>query len=319
MSQIDPLRKSPDQIEEALKPILYADIFDYPLTFEEIYRFSEFKTTPQDLKTLLAEAVRKKRIIQLDGFYSLYDRPNLAAKRRERWDAAQVLWPKARYYGRWIASLPFVRMVAVTGSLAVENPRDDVDDIDYLIITRPGRLWLCRAFIILMVRLGYLKGVHLCPNYLLTENILYFENNNLFIAREMLQMAPIYGEAVYLDMRRLNDWVTDYLPQGTGLNLSKMDDHLSPLQHRFKIIGEFVLGGLLGNIIEKPLQKFQITKHTKLAQSRGAADKVIFTPDQCKGHYDGHNSRVMHAYRNRLKKYNQASVRGAQSQWVIPD
>lgn len=286
--------------EEVLKPILYADIFDFPLTFEEIYKFLEFRTTPEELKSLLDWAVENKEIILIDQFYSLADKPHLVTRRRERWAAAQTLWPKAIHYGRWIASLPFIRQVSVTGSLSVDNPRDGVDDIDYLIVTRPGRLWLCRALIVLMVRFGHLRGVYLCPNYLLTENVLYFEDNNLFTAREMLQMIPLYGREFYVKMRQINAWVTNYLPQGHGLNLEKINDTLSPAQSFIKKVGEFVLGGMAGDLLERLLQKIQVTKHTRLAARYGALDKVVFTADTCKGHYDGHNQKTMSAYQQRL-------------------
>lgn len=299
-----------NHLQEALKPILYADIFDYPLTFEEIYKFLEFKASREELQQLLNQAVARREISVKDGFYSLVDRPDLVVKRRERWQAAQALWPKALEYGRWIASLPFVRMVAVTGSLAVENPRDNIDDIDYLIVTSPGRLWLCRAMIIMLVRLGHLRGVHLCPNYMLTEKLLYFEDDNLFIAREMLQMVPIYGSPTYRAMRQLNNWVTDYLPQGTGLNLDKLDDDLAWPQFWLKRGGEFILKGSLGDWLEKPLQSYQITKHTRLAEKYGASDKVVFTADQCKGHYDGHGARTLQAYQGRVEQYNGAARNG---------
>jgi hypothetical protein len=302
MSQSNQQKTSAPSVEEVLKPILYADIFDYPLTFDEIYKFLEFKATTAEVRMLLDRAIEQQMIVTIDGFYSLADRPHLAAKRHERWRASQVLWPPAIRYGRWIASLPFVKMVSVTGSLAVENPRDGVDDIDYLIVTKPGRLWLCRALIVLTVRFGHLRGVHLCPNYLLTENVLYFEDNNLFTAREMLQMVPLYGQKFYVNMREINGWVTDYLPQGKGLNLEKINDELSSGQNVLKTLGEFVLGGFLGDLVEKFLQKVQITKHTRLAAQRGALDKVVFTADVCKGHYDGHYQKTMSAYRLRLEK-----------------
>ncbi|MDX1521211.1 MAG: hypothetical protein R3264_06265, partial [Anaerolineae bacterium] len=304
MRQTDPGVEEAKPVNDVLKPLLYADIFDYPLTFNEIYRFLEFRTTRDELQNLLDQAVNNNEIIFLDGVYCLSDRAHLAARRQERWQAAQKLWPKAVHYGRWIAGLPFIRMVAVTGSLAVENPRDNADDIDFLIVTRPGRLWSCRAIIILLVRYARLRGVHLCPNYLLTENIIHFTDTNLFVAREMLQMIPLYGKDLYLTMRYLNDWVTDYLPQGKGLNLNRVNDDLSFLQRFVKWSSELVLGGVLGDWIERPLQTYQISKHTRLAEKYGAMDKVIFTAEQCKGHYDGHRNRIMTTYQGRLDKYN---------------
>lgn len=286
--------------KEVLKPLLYADIFDFPLTFEEIYKFLEFEASPGVVKSLLDQAIRDREVIVVDQYYSLAGKPHLADLRQERFRAAQELWPKALHYGRWIASLPFVRMVAITGSLAVDNPRHSRDDIDYLIVTSPKRLWLCRALIILLVRYGHRQGVHLCPNYLITEKVILFEENNLYIARELLQMVPIYGQDHYLDLRKKNAWVTDYLPQGNKLNLDKINDVLSPMQQAFKRLGEFIFGGPIGNLAEKILQKKQISKHLKLAKKYGALDKVTFTADECKGHYDNHGRKTLAAYRKRI-------------------
>jgi hypothetical protein len=289
--------------KEVLKPILYTDIFDYPLTFDEICKFIEVEITPEKVKTVLDQAVATGHLIQRDGFYSLANRPQLAAKRRERQQISAALWPKARRYGRWLASLPFVRMVAVTGSLAVENPRDRVDDIDYLIVTQSRRLWLCRAMIVMMVRYGRFRGVQLCPNYLITENVLYFEAD-FFTAREMLQMKPLYGKAFYLKMRETNGWVTRFFPQGNSLSLEKLEDTLSPGQNRFKQWSEGLLRGSTGDLLERALQWLQVTKHTRRAERYGVRDKVVFTADVCKGHYDGHGHKTMGAYKKRIEEYN---------------
>ena len=155
MSQPSQPAKTDQRVQEVLKPILYADIFDYPLTFDEIYRFLEFEARPENVRGLLNQAVENGQLAQVNGFYSLVDRSYLAATRHKRQKVSEVLWPQAVRYGRWVAALPFVRLVAVTGALAVDNPRDDWDDIDYLIVTQPARLWLCRALIILMVKYAH--------------------------------------------------------------------------------------------------------------------------------------------------------------------
>jgi hypothetical protein len=198
-------------------------------------------------------------------------------------------------------------MVSITGSLAVNNPRDGRDDIDYLIVTQPNRLWLCRALIIALVRYGLRRGVTLCPNYILSENVLYFEEENLYAAREIVQMVPIYGRAFYLAMRQVNSWIADYLPHSTELHLEKIDDRLSPVQTFLKNVGEFLLKGFSGDLAEKFLQKKQITKHHKLAEARGALDHVVFTADMCKGHYDNHSHKTLHAYQERVNQHHVGS------------
>ncbi len=307
MNQLGQQTTKASSVEEVLRPILYADIFDFPLTFDEIYRFLGVKADPEEVKSLLDQAVRQQHLVQIDGFYALPDRPHLINKRQERLQSSQQLWPTALYYGHWMASLPFVQMVSITGALAVENPRDGVDDIDYLIVTRARRLWVCRTLIILLVRLGRLRGAQLCPNYLITENALYFEDNNLFVAREILQMVPLYGQESYLKLRHLNAWVTDYLPQGNSLNLDKLSDDLQPGPSALKKLGEFILGGFIGDGLERLIQKFQIARHTRRAKQSGALDKVVFTADACKGHYNSHNSRTMTAYQQRLQTYGVGS------------
>ena len=253
--------------KELLKPILYADIFDYPLTGAEIHRFLECKATKQQVDTRLAQATKDGHLLRINGFYCLPNRAHLADKRKDRFGVSQTLWLQATRYGQRLAGLPFVRMVAVTGALAVNNPRNGVDDIDYLIVTQPGRLWLCRAMIIALVRAGHLRGVHLCPNYIITQNALDFEPD-FFVAREMLQMQPVYGRDVYLSVIERNSWTTRYFPQGGSANLQKLNGDLPPPARGLKKIAETALAGFPGDTLERWLQKKQVDKHTRRTQQQ---------------------------------------------------
>src|SRR5690606_6133029 len=117
----------------------------------------------------------------------------------------------ARRYGGLIARLPFVRMVAVTGSLAVDNADED-DDLDFLIVTAPGRVWLTRAMVMAVGRLASLRGITLCPNDLSAETALELPDRDFYTARELLQMRLIAGTATYIRMLETNAWWRDFLP-----------------------------------------------------------------------------------------------------------
>src|SRR5207245_7134752 len=83
-------------------------------------------------------------------------------------------------------------------------------------VTGPGRVGLCGALIVGMVRVAGLRGTELCPNYLLSENALVLTERNLFTAHEVTQMVPIAGTATYQRMRELNRWTDSYLPNAGG-------------------------------------------------------------------------------------------------------
>jgi hypothetical protein len=52
----------------------------------------------------------------------------IVAMRGERKQHAENLWRRALLYGRIIAAIPYVRMIAVTGALSMDNvdPGDDI-------------------------------------------------------------------------------------------------------------------------------------------------------------------------------------------------
>ena len=282
-----------------LKPVLYADIFDFPLTFEEVCTFIECQASTEQVDRWLNQAIIEGHLILQHGYYALPHRANLISTRQMRQKVTHTLWPNAIRFGLWIACLPFVKMVAVTGSLAVSNPRSNTEDIDYLVVTQPGRLWLCRALIVQLVRLGRIQEINLCPNYLITENALDFEQN-LFSAREILQMKPIYGQSTYRTIRTRNQWVNHYFPQGANVDYPLPNKSLSVVQRILKRTGTFILTGIVGNLLEKQLQQIQIAKHTRRAAHLDSPDTTIFTVDVCKGHYDGHGQRTLNQYQNRV-------------------
>src|SRR6185437_13782883 len=135
--------------------------------------------------------------------------------RLQREALAARFWPRAQRYGRMIASLPFVRMVAVTGELAMDNVRD-TSDIDFFIVTEHRRLWLCRLFVLSIVHVAARFGYTVCPNYLLSERSLAITERDLYSAHEVVQMVPLSGLDVYKQFRLANKWVYEFLPNAVS-------------------------------------------------------------------------------------------------------
>src|SRR5438552_4034147 len=191
------------QVEQAaIRAVAYADVFDYPLHAVEVHRY--LHGTAATLEATEAALARCSApggaLSHRDSCYTLRGRESLVAVRHRRAAIASRLWPAALTYARVIAGLPFVRMVAVTGSLAWNNVGDE-GDIDYLIVTKPGRLWVCRWLIAALRRAALLDGVRLCPNYLITTRALAFVDRSLYTAYEAARMTPITGLGMYRRLR----------------------------------------------------------------------------------------------------------------------
>ncbi|HJS29801.1 MAG TPA: hypothetical protein VJ768_09275, partial [Anaerolineales bacterium] len=191
-----------------LLTLSYADLFDYPLSHQELHRYLIGNpATPHSIQEALGSKNGFSRVVTArEGLITLAEREEIIETRRRRAGVAADFWQGAIRYGRIIARLPFVRMVAVTGALAMDNVDED-GDIDYLIVTEPGRLWLSRAWCILLVRIAGMVGSRICPNYFLTTRALRDLQRSLYSAHEISQMIPISGGNCYQELRSQNRWV----------------------------------------------------------------------------------------------------------------
>jgi hypothetical protein len=207
-----------------------------------------------------------------------------------------VYWRKAIRYGRLIGSLPFVRMVGVTGALAMDNLADD--DIDYLIVTEPGRLWLCRALVVAVVRAAALRGIELCPNYFLSEQALQLEERNLFTAHEVTQMVPVVGLATYDRFRQLNRWTEMYLPNAGGPPRRVASSDGGGRQRARRLVERTLRSRLVS-----PIERWEMRRKVrKLGQRSNGHTEASFGPDWCKGHFGDHGQLTLSRYHARLEQ-----------------
>jgi hypothetical protein len=191
-------------------------------------------------------------------------------------------------------------MVAVTGSLSMNNT-DEGRDVDYMIVTAPDRLWLCRALSLLVARFAQMEGVRLCPNYLVTTHALELQERSLYVAHELAQMIPISGMGIYHEMRRLNRWMAAYLP---NIFLEpEFPPGVKPLQKRSIIqqVLEFFLSLPFGDWLEKWEMNRKIAR---LTREQSSSFESYFSADVCKGHIDRHGENVVTALALRLASVN---------------
>ncbi|MEW5829573.1 MAG: hypothetical protein AB1846_11840 [Chloroflexota bacterium] len=280
----------PDEGSGSLKraillAVAYSDVFDYPLTASEIHRYCAAKASVVEV---YAEIQGFRFLARRGDFYTLPGREALADIRTRRAGISRRLWPHAVRYGRIISGLPFVRMVAVTGSLAVNNVEDRAD-IDYFIVTEPGHLWTSRALVLALGRLAARRGISLCPNYLVTTRALEFPDHSLYTARELAQMVPLSGPELYAEIRRRNAWVSDFLPNADGAPPAPAPVDSTGFSSRLRPVIEAGMRTRAGAWFER---REMDRKLRRLSREQAHSGESVFSAEVCKGHDRGHQSRT---------------------------
>lgn len=282
-----------------LRTVLYADIFQFALTLEELhtYLIHDQAIEPEIIRAALDSAPLRSVLCLHQGYVVLHQHRDYSVRRQQQEQITRRLWARAERYGHWLSYLPFVRMVALTGALAARNPVDDRDDFDYMLVTQPGRVWLSRAFAIALVRLVRLLGDEICPNYVVSQDHLR-QHQDLYVAQEIAHMVPIYGYAVYLRLWQANPWLRDYMPNATPV-MREMDS-----SRWGKGLLEYVLRLRPGDWLEA--WEYRRKQHRFATHARQVTSAARISPDEVKGHFDDHGMTIMEQYERRLALYGLA-------------
>jgi len=277
-----------------LEALTYSDIFEHPLRLEELQRYLPVYAGVEELPAAL-EALQEY-IGRCDDVFFLAGRDEIVEVRRRREARSRRLLPYAIRYGRILGRLPFVRMAALTGSLAVQNVSTDAD-FDYMLVAAQGRVWTARAFALLLNRLVRPFGHTLCPNLILSESALEWHLHDLYSARELVQMIPIAGMDVYQKLMKTNVWACEFLPNAfmeSGSLLPKKQEQAPAFQNFL----EHPLRGRLGAKFEA----WEMTrKIARFSKQPGFGEETIFTAEVCQGNFHHHRQWTREVFEDKLK------------------
>lgn len=171
--------------------------------------YADLAETENELQHLVDEKILTK----VDDFYvygSDLDsvikrlRGNLYAKR-----ALVIAKKKAKF----ISKFPYVEAVGISGSLS-KGYYDRESDIDFFVITKPNKLWICRTLLMLYKKIFLLNSrKYFCVNYFISSNQLEIEEKNRFTATELKTLIPMQGKAVFEQFYQSNGWLKTYFSQ----------------------------------------------------------------------------------------------------------
>lgn len=278
-----------------LEALAYSDIFEYPLRLEEIHRYLPVPATVEQVTDTLKSLAGQ--VGTNDGYYFLTEHFEFVELRSQREQRSRTLLPIALKYGRMLGALPFIRMVALTGSLAVLNVSKNAD-FDYMLVTHPGRLWTARAFALLLNRITKIFGHTLCPNLIVAETALEWPLHDLYSARELCQMMPITGMNMYRKVMNANVWAAEFLPNA----FPEFDTLLPESVHPLQTLLELPIRGTIGDRFEQ----WEMTrKIARFSKQDGFGDETIFNAEVCQGNFHHHRKWTRDAFEQKLMSMGQ--------------
>lgn len=279
-----------------LETLLYADLFDQPLRPAALHRYLHGCAIDRpSLDVHLEDGLTSSvPVVRIDGYYLIRGREGVLENARAGEARFERIWPLAVRYGLAASRMPFVRMVAVTGGLAVRNAAEN-GDIDYLVATEPGRVWTSRLFVILLVRLAALRGITLCPNYFLALDALALLDRSIFTAHELAQMIPLTGKEIYGRMRAENAWADALLPNAGGPPFAHPS---APLKIGSPV--ERILAGSAGERMERwemgrKIRKLGVSDGGS-GDTDGGSRETVFDAARVQGHFQGYRARTLAAF-----------------------
>ncbi|MBU1018190.1 hypothetical protein KKA33_04145 [Patescibacteria group bacterium] len=290
-----------------LQTIAFFDLFNFPLTAEEIKEYLYKYDKAVHIKEIKGTLEEMEEIEKIHDYYVLKDQGKLVDVRKTRKFIAEKLWGRTRQYGQYMVKVPFVRMVAVCNNLAYDNPTE-LSDIDLFIVIEKGRMWLARLFITLILQFHGVRrhsdkiAGRFCLSFFVTPEKMDMEPLLLkpedpYMAYWTRLLMPIYGKKTYEQFMDMNkNWLLkQYGLTFPDINEKKFSFHTNSGSKRF---WEWVFKGKFGDLIEGFLKKTFKKRTLKKASQLGPEASVVVSDDMLKFH----NRDRREEYRDKWKK-----------------
>ena len=250
--------------KEIISVLKYFSFFAYQPTLEEIHTFLPAKISKNELKMEL------DRLKYTPPQYSIERK--ISKRKLKNW--------RFKVYVKLLSFFPQIKLVGLSGSIAMMNARTD-DDIDLFIITAKNRLFTGRFIALILAQIlglrrkrDYTTLMRPHSSCIYKNKVclnLFFDESNLkvpkfkqteFVGHEVLQMKPIINKNyTYEKFLEANKWVFELFPNAKSQINYKYYSGVIPVKTGIQT--KITLFGI-SDRIEQILKNFQlllINKH----------------------------------------------------------
>lgn len=268
----------------------------------------EHRETPSLLETAqeLSFLVNDGCVVRNDGRFFLVNKKRIGVGE----DFSEEKMRHARATLSFLSAVPFVRSLAVTGSVSFGNAKKE-SDLDILLLAKKNRLWTARLFSLAVMELAQRrrdaqgKERKICLNYLLAEDAVPIAQN-IASANLFKHAIPIFGTSVFLDFIKRNKWIGEllYHPEPNAPHRKEKKGGAFFLSF-IQACTEFLLPGIIGSFVEKQARAWQEKRLNKKKVGQGNSPHFFFSESVIALHYpDSKNEKVMTEYKNTLAVFS---------------
>jgi glycosyltransferase involved in cell wall biosynthesis len=196
-------KASPEQSSETIanairRTVAYSNLFQYPLSADELR------------ERLFDVRVDEDRFRQVLATLNIGPTDEMVRLRSAREAISDRAIGEVRPFLSTLISLPFVRMLAFSGSTAHRN-MTSTEDIDLFMVVEDGKVWAVFLMAMIWAKVRGLRR-RLCLNYVISDAALPLFEGDPFTAQQVASLKPFYGKTVYDRFIRMNPFVRRRFP-----------------------------------------------------------------------------------------------------------
>ncbi len=309
-------------MENAEKQILattvYFDCFDRALNLNDLFKFSvslkhlgmpSGKISIMEISELLKKDNLKKHIDTEDGLYFLRGRKNLVALRREREEISTRHFKKKKKYLNLFSAVPFVRGLSLSGSLAIENIRED-SDWDLFFLVQRGRLYTAAFGVSLLAALFFRKWQKFgfknifCLNHFVISGGEEMPSRSIYEAAEFLKMKPAFDDGDHFKkfIQCNKKWMENYFSH-IDVVPEKQEIKNTECFLWIKKTKEKLLQGKAGDFLEKIFRKIIVSRIEKNKKKLTGFGRIVLDEKQIEYHPLSPQKEIIENYNATMKKF----------------
>ena len=300
------------KIEKAIvEAIAFFDMFDFPLTLFEIWKYCGIKCSLSEIR----DNLENEKIENKNGFSFLRGREDIIKTRMKRYNITDRKFKKAIWVTKIFRFIPWIKMIAVANIYGANNAKKS-SDIDLIIVAENKRIWVTRFFCVGIAKILDLrpkpnrKKNSICLSFFVTEDAMNLEklklnfsnmdfNNvdDIIFIYWVAHFMPIYQRNnTYHKFVEENKWLKNDLPN--WFQFQSVNKRL--VKKKFSTFYRDIIDLLFGEL-EKRLMKWQLKiMPERLKTMMNQDTKVVINEEILKLHSNDKREEYLNIYTKKL-------------------